>query len=122
MANIIIVEDEAIVAMESKMNLSGAGHQILAIVSTAEAAILAFKESTPDLMLMDIKLKGELDGVDAMQEIRKQSNVPVIFLTGNSDSKTKSRVGNISNSRYMQKPILTIEIVDAVNEILAKNP
>lgn len=121
MATIIIVEDEAIVAMENKMNLNGAGHQILAIVSTAAAAIEAFNETPPDLMLMDIKLKGEMDGIDAMNEIRKKSDVPVIFLTGNSDSRTKQRLGNISNSSYMQKPILTIEIVDAVNEILAKN-
>ena len=121
MATIIIVEDEAIVAMENKMNLNGAGHQILAIVSSAEAAIEMFNESIPDLVLMDIKLKGEMDGIDAMCEIRKHSNVPVIFLTGNSDSKTKQRVGSISNSSYMLKPILTIEIVDAVNEILAKN-
>ncbi|MGZ4033267.1 MAG: response regulator [Bacteroidia bacterium] len=120
MANIIIVEDEAIVAMENKMNLNGAGHQILAIVSTAEAAIAAFNHSNPDLMLMDIKLKGDMDGIDAMNEIRKYSNVPVIFLTGNSDTRTRQRVGIIANSSYMLKPILTTEIVEAVNRILTK--
>ena len=121
MANIIIAEDEAIVAMESKMNLNGAGHKIIAVVSSAEAAIEAFNGSAPDLMLMDIKLRGEMDGIDAMNEIRKCSNVPVIFLTGNSDSKTKQRVGKISNACYMQKPILTVEIVDAVNRVLSEN-
>jgi DNA-binding response OmpR family regulator len=121
MATIIIVEDEAIVAMENKMNLNGVGHQILAIVSTADAALKAFNESTPDLLLMDIKLKGDMDGIEVMHVIREHSNVPVIFLTGNSDSKTKQRAANISNSSYMQKPILTIEIVDAVNEILRKS-
>jgi DNA-binding response OmpR family regulator len=120
MATIIIVEDEAIVAMENKMNLNGVGHKIIAVVSSAEAAIEAFNQYPPDLMLMDIKLKGEMDGIDAMHEIRKKSNVPVIFLTGNSDSKTKQRVDKIGYSSFMTKPILTIEIVDAVNEVLAK--
>ena len=72
-------------------------------------------------MLMDIKLKGEMDGIDAMYEIRKQSNVPVVFLTGNSDSKTKQRADDIANAIFMTKPALTIEIVNAVNKLLAKN-
>src|ERR1700749_1415272 len=100
MAAIVIVEDEAIVAMENKMNLNTAGHQIVAIVASAEAAIEVFKEIIPDLVLMDIKLKGEMDGIDAMNEIRKQSDVPVICLTGNSDHKTRQRADNITNSSY----------------------
>ena len=118
MANIIIVEDEAIVAMENRMNLNEAGHSIVAIVSTAEAAIEAFNLESPDLMLMDIKLKGEMDGIEAMIIIRKQSNVPVVFLTGNSDLKTKQRVLAVSNSSYVQKPVLTKEIVAEVNKML----
>lgn len=121
MANIIIVEDEAIVAMENRMNLDVAGHQISAIVATAQEAIDAFDLEIPDLMLMDIKLKGEMDGIDAMTIIRKKSNVPVVFLTGNSDFKTKQRVQDISNSSYLQKPILRKEIVAEVNKMLSNN-
>lgn len=121
MANIIIVEDEAIVAMENKMNLHFAGHQILAIVTSAEAAIDAFNAETPDLLLMDIKLRGEMDGVEAMNVIRQKSNVPVVFLTGNSDAKTIQRIQSISNASYLQKPILTAEIVEEVNRMLSKN-
>jgi len=121
MANIIIVEDEAIVAMENKMNLHFAGHQIVAIVSSAEAAIDAFNLEKPDLLLMDIKLRGEMDGIEAMIVIRQKSNIPVIFLTGNSDAKTKQRVQSISNASYLQKPVLTVEIIDEVNKILSNN-
>ncbi len=121
MANIIIVEDEAIVAMESKMNLHFAGHHIVAIVSSAEAALKAFDLEKPDLFLMDIKLRGEMDGIEAMIIIRQQSNVPVVFLTGNSDARTRARVGDITNASFLQKPILTAEIVDEINKVLSKN-
>lgn len=121
MANIIIVEDEAIVAMESKLNLHLAGHYIVAVVSSAEAAIKAFVSQKPDLLLMDIQLKGEMDGIAAMTIIRQQSNVPVIFLSGNSDARTRARVGDITNASFLQKPILTAEIVDEINKVLSKN-
>ena len=121
MATIVIAEDEAIVAMENKMTLSSAGHKIVAVVAYAQAAIETFKETAPDLMLMDIKLKGEMDGIDAMHEIRKHSNIPVIFLSGNSDMKTRQRAGEIANSSYMLKPTLTSEIVDEVNKMLSEN-
>jgi DNA-binding response OmpR family regulator len=119
MANILIVEDEAIVAMENKMNLNKAGHQIIAIVSTGEAAISAFSENIPDLMLMDIKLRSEVDGIQVMEIIRQSSSVPVLFLTGNSDSKTRERIGNIANSSFLLKPTLTKDIVNEVNRLLS---
>lgn len=119
MANILIVEDEAIVAMENKINLNKAGHHILAIVSSAEAAINSFNENTPDIIIMDIKLRGLKDGIDVMNELRAYSNVPVVFLTGNSDPKTKIRIEEISNASYLLKPTLTKEIVNEVNRMLS---
>ena len=121
MANILIVEDEAIVALENKMNLSALGHKVSAITSSAENAIIAFHENTPDLILLDIKLKGMMDGIEAIHEIRKHSAVPVIFITGNSDTKTLQRVKEISNVFYLQKPILLNELTNAVNTMLSKN-
>src|ERR1035437_7295134 len=91
MANILIVEDEAIVALENKMNLSALGHKVIAIIASAEDAIIAFYEKVPDLILLDIKLKGNMDGIEAIHEIRKHSSVPVILITGNSDTKTLQR-------------------------------
>jgi DNA-binding response OmpR family regulator len=121
MADILIVEDEAIVALENKMNLMMLGHNVVAITSTAEAAINAFHENIPDLILLDIILKGEMDGIEAITEIRKHSSVPVIFITGNSDTKTLERVCEISNIIYLQKPILLHELTNAVDTMLSKN-
>ncbi len=119
MASIVIVEDEAIVAMENKLGLNNAGHNIVAVVSSAKEAILAFKENAPDLMLMDIQLKGEMDGIDVMTEIRQHSLIPVIFVTGNSDHRTKERIEAIANASYMSKPLLGSEIIAEVNRMLS---
>lgn len=121
MANILIVEDEAIVALESKMNLSSLGHNVTAITSSAENAILAFHKNIPDLILLDIKLRGTMDGIEAMHEIRKHSAVPVIFITGNSDAKTLQRINEISNALYLQKPMLVDELTNAVNKMLIRD-
>ena len=121
MANILIVEDEAIVALENKMNLIALGHKVIAITASAEDAIIAFYEKVPDLILLDIKLKGNMDGIEAIHEIRKHSSVPVILITGNSDTKTLQRISEISNVTYLLKPILLHELTNAVNTMLSKN-
>ena len=121
MANILIVEDEAIVALENKMNLGALGHNVTAITSSAENAIMAFHDNIPDLILLDIKLKGTMDGIEAIIEIRKNSSVPVIFITGNSDTKTIQRVSEIPNTIYLQKPILLDELITALNTMLSKD-
>lgn len=121
MAKVIIVEDEAIIAMESKLNLSSIGHEVKAIVSTAEDAISAFCKFTPDLIIMDIKLNGLLDGLDAIKEIRKHSAVPVLLITGNSDTKTMERINLLTNIRYLLKPILTDDLIREVNKILSES-
>ena len=121
MANILIVEDEAIIAMESKMNLLSIGHEVKAIVSTAEEAILSYHRLSPDLIIMDITLDGEMDGLDALKEIRKHSNVPAIFITGNSDAKTRSKINELSNIAYLQKPILTKDLITEVEKMLPQS-
>jgi DNA-binding response OmpR family regulator len=121
MANILIVEDEAIVALENKMNLSSLGHNVIAIISSAENALIAFHENIPDLILLDIKLKGAMDGIEALHEIRIHSSVPVIFITGNSDTRTLQRISEISNVTCLQKPILLDELTNTVNTMLRKD-
>jgi CheY-like chemotaxis protein len=121
MARIVIVEDEAIIAMENKTGLKNAGHEIVAVVSAAPEAIKAFEEKKPDLILMDIIIKGAMDGIEVMIEIRKQSTIPVLFLTGNADAKTKQRLSTISNSSHLSKPFLAKEMIEKVNALLTQN-
>ena len=91
MTTILVVEDEAIVAMDIAQRLSRAGCDVPAVTATGEVALRTLEELHPDLVLMDILLKGEKNGIETAREIKDQFEIPVIFLTGQADESTQSR-------------------------------
>lgn len=121
MAKIIIVEDEAIVAMANRMMLTSLSHEIIANTSNAEQAVRESSRQEVDLILMDIKLKGTMDGIQAAEEIRKSKTTPILFITGNSDVKTKQRIDRISNASILQKPIMVEDLKHAINKLISSN-
>ena len=90
-AKILIVEDEAIIAMEIENQLQGLGYEVTSIVDTGEKAIKKAEEDKPDLMLMDIRIKGEMDGIEAAEEIRNRFGIPVVFSTAYLDEERIER-------------------------------
>lgn len=116
---ILIVEDEAIVAMENKMNLVMAGFNVVGSVSSGEEALNKIGELHPDLILMDIKLKGTISGIETVNVLRKNRNIPVLFITGNSDNKTIQQLVVIPNTSYLLKPVLTNDLIVAVKKLLS---
>jgi CheY-like chemotaxis protein len=118
MAKIIIVEDEAIVAMEYKSSLSRNGHTVLATVSCAELALKALQMEMPDLILIDIKLKGNKDGIELAKDVRGLTMIPILFLTGNTDPITLNHIRAISNSSFLSKPILTKDLFPEIVRLL----
>ena len=88
---ILIVEDEAIVANDTKFMLESLGYIVSDIVVSGQEAFQSLKSTEPNLVLMDIKLKGNMDGVEAAKHIHEHFNVPVIFITAYSDSETLQR-------------------------------
>ena len=78
---ILVVEDEKIVALDLKNRLTRMGYIVPALVTSGEEALDAAAEVDPDLVLMDIKLDGQMDGVAAAQQIKEKYDVPVIYLT-----------------------------------------
>ncbi|MFQ5616738.1 MAG: response regulator, partial [Anaerolineales bacterium] len=88
---ILVVEDENIVAMDIQNRLRRLGYAVPAVVSSGEEAIDKAAETHPDLVLMDIKLKGEMDGVAAAEQIRARFGIPAIYLTANADEATLQR-------------------------------
>ncbi|MCX9077911.1 MAG: response regulator, partial [Candidatus Methanoperedens sp.] len=80
-ARILIVEDEAIVALDIQSRLIQRGYSILGRVSNGQDAVRMAIEKRPDLILMDVHLRGELDGIEAADQIRRQYEIPVIYLT-----------------------------------------
>lgn len=118
MANILIVEDEAIVALATKMMLTNLLHNPVATVSSGDAALHVLNEKAVDLVLLDIKLKGNLSGLDVAKKIRETRSIPILFVTGNSDLKTKDETMSIGNSGILRKPILTEELQNSISNLL----
>ncbi|MDH5743112.1 MAG: response regulator, partial [Candidatus Aminicenantes bacterium] len=94
---ILIVEDENIIALDIRSMLEDLGYMVSDIVSSGEDSIKKASKTRPDLILMDIKLKGSLDGVSAGEEIFKQFRIPIVYLTAYSDQATIDRIINGKN-------------------------
>jgi signal transduction histidine kinase len=120
-AKILIVEDEAIAAENIAGRLQQQGYDVLGIVDTGMAAIEAAKHKQPDLVLMDIMLKGDLDGVSAAKEIYAQYQIPVVYMTAFADDKTIERVKDTEPFGYLVKPFKPQELKATVEVALRKH-
>jgi two-component system cell cycle sensor histidine kinase/response regulator CckA len=107
---ILIVEDERIAAEDIKNSLQNLGYDVTGVVSSGEEAIKKAVEKKPDLVLMDIKLKGELDGIDTADKIRSLLNVPIVYLTAHADVKTLERAKITEPFGYIIKPFENREL------------
>lgn len=103
-SRILIVEDEVVVAMDIEARLRSMGYTVVGRVDTGEAAITTAAERRPDLVLMDIRLKGVIDGIDAANVVRKESEIPVVFLTAHADERTLDRAKLSEPFGYILKP------------------
>ena len=112
---ILIVEDEAITALDLEGILEDLGFSVLDTADSAKSAIEALGSSTPDLILMDIKIKGDVDGIDLAKLVRsKYPTIPIIFITSFSDEHTLSRAAEINPNGYIIKPFDVDEIKKSV--------
>jgi two-component system, response regulator PdtaR len=119
-SKILIVEDEAIIALQMKIQLSRLGYVVCDTVGTAEQAIARARECAPDLILMDIHLHGVMSGADAMLEIRAFSQAPVIFMTGYPDEEVEESAARSQPAGYLVKPINSADLVKAVQGWVGK--
>ena len=117
MKKIMIVEDEYIIAMSYMFALKKYGFDVSRIIDTGEEAISAFVSLNPDIILMDIKLKGPLDGIETARQILELRKLPIIFMTGNSDIETKEKALELGSVEYMYKPIDMMKLVAKIKEI-----
>lgn len=102
---VVIVEDEAITAMATGAMLKRLGHEVLATVSSGEAALEAVRQGRPDLVLMDIRLGGQLDGIETARRLRQSMKVPVVFVTAYVDDQTRRRAADIAPLAFVAKPL-----------------
>jgi len=120
---IIIVEDETLVSNDIRESLKNVGYKIVSIFNSGEEILNSIEEldELPDLILMDIRLKGKIDGIKAAKEIRKKYDIPIIFLTAFCDNDTLDRAKEASPFGYIIKPYNEKELYATIEVALYKH-
>ncbi|MDP2883054.1 MAG: EAL domain-containing protein [Azonexus sp.] len=118
--NLMLVEDERIVAFDLKRQLQGFGYQVNTVVASGEQAISRAAAEKPDLVLMDIHLEGQIDGIQAANEIRAHQRIPVIFLTAYAEDDTLRRALDSYPFGYLIKPCEGRELHATIQMALAR--
>jgi diguanylate cyclase (GGDEF)-like protein/PAS domain S-box-containing protein len=118
--NLLVVEDESVVAMDLDCQLHDMGYQVCGCVDNANDAIARARTDKPDLILMDIVLKGEMDGIAAAAVIGSELHIPVLFLTAYSDDQTVRRAAGTCPYGYLTKPFQNRELRAGIEIALRK--
>jgi CheY-like chemotaxis protein len=122
--SILIVEDEMVLAMSMESVIETMGYRVFGIAISGEEAIKLAEEGCPSLVLMDITLEGEMDGIEAASQIIEKCNIPVIFVTGYSDEITLNRLDAVDHCGALQKPVdeytLKLSVENALKKINSK--
>ncbi len=117
-AKILIVEDESIVAFNIQNRLKGLGYAVVAVSPSGEAAIQLAAQHHPDLVLMDIRLKGSIDGIEAAAQIRSRFQIPVVYLTAYTDEETLNRAKLTQPYGYILKPFESRDLCTTIEVAL----
>jgi len=118
---ILVVEDEAIIAMTLRNRLLGLGYDVPPTVFTGQEALEKAAELRPDLVLMDIRLRGDMDGIAAADQVRARFDIPVIYLTAYADKETLARAKVTEPYGYILKPYQERELHTAIEIALYKH-
>ncbi len=119
--SILVVEDEAIVAKDIQNSLKKLGYNVPSMENTGEDAIESAGKYRPDLVLMDIMLKGQISGIDAAEQIKRRYEIPVIFLTAYADESTLSKAKVTEPYGYIIKPFKEIDLHTSIEMALYKH-
>jgi DNA-binding LytR/AlgR family response regulator len=111
---ILIVEDEMIIGANISLQLSRLGYEVTGIISKGEDALNHVKHNRPDIIIMDIQLKGQMDGVDTALSIQKEYPLPVIYLTANTDDEHFKRAKATNPSAFISKPFKKLDLQHAI--------
>jgi two-component system, response regulator PdtaR len=111
---IAVVEDEPFVRLDIEAALTAAGHQVVAVADTADGAVDAAERERPDLMIMDVRLLGGSDGVDAAIAIWERFGIRSLFASANLDAATRARAGRANPAGFVDKPFLNATLLAAL--------
>lgn len=119
-AKILVVEDESIIALDIQNSLVNAGYNVVAIATCADEALDLTAQLSPDLVLMDIRLRGEMDGVEVAEKIRREFDLPVVYLTAHADENTLKRAKLTEPFGYILKPFEDRELITTIEIALSR--
>ncbi len=120
LTKILVVEDEFVTSKHIAKSLKHLGYEVVGITSYGELVLEKVDELQPDLVLMDIKLKGVTDGVDTAKRIQRLYDVPVVYLTAHADEQTVRRVMHSNAYGYIIKPFVEEELREAIEKALER--
>ncbi len=121
-ASILIVEDEVIVAMEIREKLIALGWRVSGLVTSGAEALAAAEVDRPDLVLMDITIKGEIDGIETARRLQARYRIPVIFITAFVSPGLRRPRKSKDSFVWLSKPLIDEELLRAIRTALAGKP
>jgi PAS domain S-box-containing protein len=119
--SIVIVEDEGLIAVDLQGRLERAGYRVPAVAGTANEALEAIRAKSPDLILMDIRLQGNADGIQVAEQVRRDFDIPVVYLTAYEDPKTLERASQTHAFGYIKKPIDSASLQGSIEIAISKH-
>ncbi|WP_233752628.1 LytR/AlgR family response regulator transcription factor [Flavilitoribacter nigricans] len=107
---VLIVEDETVIAAGISVDLDELGYEVTGMVTRAEQALAHCRQTPPDIILLDIKLKGEMDGIQLAHQLNEEIDIPIIFLTANADEATFNRAKETLPFAFLSKPYKKLDL------------
>lgn len=117
---ILVVEDEMIIAAKISLQLTSMGYEVTAILPRGEEAILQMAENRPDIILLDINLKGKYDGIETAGLIRQSDQIPIIYLTANADEASFNRAKTTRPAAFISKPFKQLDLQRAIELAISR--
>ena len=117
-ARILIVEDEMIIGANISLQLTSLGYEVSGIVPRGEEALVHIRQNKPDIILLDIQLKGNIDGVQTAQLMQKEFDIPIIYLTANADDANFNRAKATNPHAFISKPFKKLDLKHAIELVM----
>ena len=117
---ILIVEDEMIIGAKISMQLTSLGYEVTGILPRGEDALLHIEKNIPDIVLLDINLKGALDGIQTAEALMVKHAIPIIYLTANSDEATFNRAKHTRPAAFISKPFKQLDLQRAIELVITR--
>ena len=117
---ILVVEDEMIIAAKIAMQLTSLGYEVTAILPRGDEALEHVKENKPDIVLLDINLKGNLDGIETATQMQQLYNFPIIYLTANADEGTFNKAKATKPAAFISKPFKQLDLQRAIELTISR--